>query len=77
MRLKEYFASRRGEDVHLRLTGRVEIDGKVMEVGDDVVAVQTVPQTVMLVPFAAIQFVKETLKSLRPMLGTMTTSATT
>ena len=69
MRLKEYFDSRRGGDVHLRLTGKVEIDGKVMEVGDDVVAVQTITSTVMLVPFAAIQFVKESLKSLGPLLN--------
>lgn len=70
MRLKEYFDSRRGADVHLRLTGKVEIDGKVMDVGDDVVAVQTITSTVMLVPFGAIQFVKESMKALRPLLNT-------
>ena len=69
MRLRQYFESRRGNDVHLRLTGKVEIDGRVQGVGDDVVVVETIPQTVMIVPFGAIQFVKETMTALRPLLN--------
>jgi hypothetical protein len=47
-------------DVHLRLVGPVEVDGRVKTVGHDFLIIDTASHTTMIVPFTAIQFVRET-----------------
>ena len=73
MSLQEYFQMRRGADVHLRLIGKVEIDGAVLVVGDDAVTVQSTAETTMLVPFTAIQFIREPSQAFRSMLESTST----
>jgi hypothetical protein len=63
--LREYFELRQGADVHLRLITKVEIDGTVLHTDHDAVAVQTTPETTMLVPFSAIQFIRENTPAVR------------
>ena len=66
--LRDYFDQRRGDDVHLRLVTKVEIDGTVLQADSDAVAVETTPGTTMLVPFTAIQFIRESTETLRPIV---------
>jgi len=64
MSLRSYFEKRRGDQVHLCLAS-VEIRGTVLHAGDDLVVVQTTPETAMVVPFNAVQFVRETAESIQ------------
>jgi hypothetical protein len=58
--LRALMRRRWDSDVHLRLVGPVEVDGRVKTVGHDFLIIDTASHTTMIVPFTAIQFVRET-----------------
>ena len=65
MNLKAFFDSRKGEELHLRLTNSTEIDGRVVFIGDDIIGVETEEGTTMIVPFNAIAFTRSPTEAVK------------
>jgi hypothetical protein len=69
MNLKLFFESRKGQELHLRLTNSAEIDGKVVFIGDDIIGVETEQGTTMIVPFNAIAFTRSPTDAVAKFIG--------